>query len=73
MSTNVDPKQIKFTGQEIDDLKQRINHNALSEQDLELFLELIVFNAWLQDQLSASKLSIKKMKKILIHYNLVFC
>ena len=64
MPTNKTPKQIKLTAQDISDLTQRIKDNALSDEDINTLLELIAFNAWLQDRLSHANLSIKNLRKI---------
>ena len=64
MSANKTPKQIKLTAQDISDLTQRIKDNALSDEDINTLLELIAFNAWLQDRLSHANLSIKNLRKI---------
>ena len=64
MLTNKTPKQIKLTAQDISDLTQRIKDNALSDEDINTLLELIAFNAWLQDRLLHANLSIKNLRKI---------
>ena len=64
MLTNKTPKQIKLTAQEAGELTQRIKDNALSDEDINTILKLIAFNAWLQEQLSRAKLSIKKLRRI---------
>ena len=69
MSKTKTPKQIKLTAQEANELKQRITDNTLSEQDRSTILELIAFNAWLQDQLLHANLSIKKLRKIKVSLN----
>jgi len=61
-TNNKNPEPIHMTRDEIDALTQRIEEDQLSKKDLKLFLELIHFTVWIQQQLERAKLSIKKLK-----------
>ncbi len=55
-------KQVKLTKQEAKELKQRIQNDTLSDNDRVIFLALLSFNSWLQQQLGFAKLTIRKLK-----------
>lgn len=60
----IKPKQVKLTETEANSLLVRIQNNALTDEDRQIFSGLISFNLWLEQQLQSAKLSIHRLKQL---------
>ena len=61
---NEAPKQVKLTPKQAEELKERLQENELTEDDVKLLQGLLNFSLWLQDRLSRAKLTIKRLQKL---------
>lgn len=61
---NKEPKQIRISSQQADELMERVKNKQTTQQDVDIILGLIAFNLWLQNVLSRAKITIKKLKSI---------
>lgn len=59
-----EPKRIDLTNEQAESLKQRLLTNNLNDKDKEIMLGLVSFNLWLRKQLSAAKISIRRLKRL---------
>ncbi len=61
---NKTPDRIEISPEEEKALRERITNNQLTENDLDLLLNLLTILQWIQGQLTRAKLTIKRLKKL---------
>ena len=64
MPSKAPPKKVVLTTQQAKELEQRLSSNSLSEDDIATLSGLLSFNLWIQDQLSRTKLTIKRLQSM---------
>jgi hypothetical protein len=60
---NTRPKHVRLSFEETKALKNRISKKEISDADVDILLNLIALTAWIQDKLSSTELTIKKLMK----------
>jgi len=61
---NKAPDRIEISPEEEKSLRERITNNQLTENDRHLLLSILTLLQWIQGQLSRTKLTIKRLKKL---------
>jgi hypothetical protein len=64
MSRAKNPELLSITDQQLEDISLRISKNSLSTEDVKLLTALLTTYTWLMKQLSRSKITIHRLKKI---------
>jgi hypothetical protein len=64
MSRTKNPELLSITDQQLEDISLRISKSSLSTEDIKLLTALLTTYTWLMKQLSRSKITIHRLKKI---------
>jgi hypothetical protein len=64
MSRIKNPELLSITDQQLEDISLRISKSSLSTEDIRLLTALLTTYTWLMKQLSRSKITIHRLKKI---------
>lgn len=64
MSKKHVPERITLTEKDLDGLVSRLEANELSDDDVSILKDVLLFSDWMQDSLSKKELTIAKLRNL---------
>src|SRR5258708_719604 len=65
MAKEKEPKKIELTEAELASLQKRIKNKTLTDEDIVLFEQVLLFMLWIQRQLERFKLTTHKLRQLI--------